>query len=100
MVSLLSYVIQWNIEIAITVHGIRSGMAGTIQLRDPEAFYFKFHKTDEWLKWYKRFEEFWIASGLSAESQSRQVSSLLYCMGEEAKDVLTSNNITEDEKKS
>ena len=73
-------------------------MAGTIQLRAPETFIFT--KPDEWLKWHKRFEQFRIASGLSAESQSRQVSTLLYCMGEEAKDVLTSTNITEDKKKS
>ena len=73
-------------------------MAGTIQLRAPEAFNFK--KPDEWLKWHKRFERFRIASGLLAESKGRQVSTLLYCMGEEAKDVLKSTSITEDEKKS
>ena len=73
-------------------------MAGTIQLRAPEAINFK--KPDEWLKWHKRFEQFRIASGLSAESEGRQVSTLLYCMGEEAEDVLTSTSITEDEKKS
>ena len=39
----------------LTVHGIRSGMAGTIQLRAPEAF--DFRKPDEWLKWHKRFEQ-------------------------------------------
>ena len=79
------------------VHGVRSGMAGTIQLRVPEAF--SFNKPDEWLKWHKRFEQFRVASGLSAEGQARQVSTLLYCMGEEAEDVLTSTSITTDEKK-
>ena len=67
-------------------------MAGTIQLRAPEAFNFK--KPDEWLKWHRRCEQYRVASGLSAESKARQVSTLLYCMGEEAEDVLTSTNIT------
>ena len=31
---------------------------------------------------------------------SRQISTLLYCMGEEAEDVLTSTNISDDEKES
>ena len=69
----------------------------TIQLRTPEAFDFK--KSDEWLKWHKRFEQFQTASGLSAESHSRQVSTLLYCMGEEAEGVSASTNIIEGEKK-
>ena len=34
-----------------------------------------------------------------SRKQARQVSTLLYCMGEEAEDVLTSTNITTDEKK-
>ena len=74
-------------------------MAGTIQLRAPEAFNFK--KPDEWLKWHRRFEQYRVASGLSAESKARQVrvSTLLYCMGEEAEDVLTSTNITTEERK-
>ena len=59
-------------------------MAGTIQLRIPEAF--SFNKPDEWLKWHKTFEQFQVASGLSVEGQARQVSTLLYCMGEEAEE--------------
>ena len=73
-------------------------MAGSLQLRSPEAFNFK--KPDEWLKWLKRFEQFRIASGLSTESQTRQVSTLLYCMGDEAEDILISTNISSDDKKS
>ena len=41
-----------------------------------------------------------VASGLSKEDEERQASTLLYCLGEEADDVLTSTNIsTEDRKK-
>ena len=58
---------------------------------------FNFSNPDDWPRWKKRFQQ---ASGLSAESQKRQVSTLLYCLGEDADDVLVSTNITEDERKS
>ena len=47
----------------------------------------------------KRFEQFRVASGLSTEDESRQVNTLLYCLGEEADDVLASANNTTDDKK-
>ena len=99
IVSLCLVVLYYKLSdlLTLTVHGVKSEMAGTIQLRAPEAYDFK--KLDEWLKWHKRFKQFRVASGLSAESKARQVSTLLYCMGEEAEDVLTSTNITTDEKK-
>ena len=46
------------------------------------------------IKWKRRFEQYRIASGLAKEDDERQVSTLLYCLGEEADDVLTSTNIT------
>ena len=49
---------------------------------------------DEWIKWKKRFEQYRVASGLDKEDNERQVSTLLYCLGKEADDVLTSTNIT------
>lgn len=63
----------------------------SVRLQPPAAF--PFQHPDEWLRWKKRFEQFRLASGLSAESEERQVSTLLYTMGEEADDVLTSTNI-------
>ena len=39
------------------------------------------------------------ASGLSGESETRQVSTLLYTMGENADNVLTSTRITSEERK-
>jgi len=60
---------------------------------------FNFQKPDEWQKWMKRFEQFQLVSGLSAESDTRQVSTLLYCMGKEDEDVLSSTNITTEERK-
>ena len=84
-------------EHATIIHGVRSGMAH-IRLQPPEPFNFKC--PDEWPKWKRRFEEFRTASGLDADKdQARQVSTLLYCLGGEADDVLTSTNITEDKRK-
>ena len=39
-----------------------------------------------------------IVSGLSRESEEYQVNTLLYCLGEEAKDILASTNIVETER--
>ena len=65
-----------------------------IRLEPPEAF--NFRRPDDWPRWKQRFHQFRIASGLAAETA---VQTLLYCMGEEAEAVLSSTDITEDEKK-
>ena len=74
------------------VHGVRSAMA-SICLQPPSPFDFK--TPDEWPRWKRRFEQFRLASDLADESDDRQVSTLLYCMGEEAEDILASTNIAE-----
>ena len=66
-------------------------MATSVRLQPPENF--DFSKPDNWQKWKKRFEQFRVASGLKGEDEPRQVSTLLYCMGEEAEPVLSSTNI-------
>ena len=43
--------------------------------------------------------KFCLASRLCAESEERQVSTLLYTLGEDAEDVLSSTNISEDNRK-
>ena len=70
----------------------------SVRLQPPDSF--DFQAPDEWTKWKRRFENFRSASGLSGEDEPRQVSTLLYCMGQEADDVLTSTNITEAERRS
>ena len=65
-------------------------------LQPPTAF--NFRQPEEWKKWLARFEQFRIASGLSTESE-RQVSSLLYCMGDDAGDVLATTNNSDGDKK-
>ena len=36
---------------------------------------------------------------MASESKERQISTLLYCLGEEAEDILTSTNISNDDRK-
>ena len=69
----------------------------TIQLKLPKLFNFK--TPDEWAQWHKRFEQFRIASGLGEDSSVKQVSTFLYCQGEDAESVLTSMNLTEVKRK-
>lgn len=72
-------------------------MAANIPISPPDRF--DFRKPDEWQKWKRRFEQFLSASGLEKEDETMRVSTLLYSLGEEAHDVLTSTNITDADKK-
>ena len=69
----------------------------SVPLQPPHQF--NFRNPDDWPKWKRRFEQYRLASGLSGESDARQVSTLLYCLGEEAEDVLTSANASEEDRK-
>ena len=84
----------------IILHGgsvvIKPRMA-QIRLQTPDAFNFK--EPEEWPRWKRRFEQFRVASGLKGEDAEKQVSTLLYCLGEEAEAVLASTNITDEERK-
>ena len=68
-----------------------------LQLKPPGNFDFK--QPDTWLKWKKRFEQFRVASDLASAEETRQVSTLLYCLGEDAEEILNSTNISEADKK-
>ncbi len=67
-------------------------MATNITLKPPGRF--DFRHPDEWPKWKRRFTQYLAATGLDQEGDVRKVSTLLYCMGEEGDDVLTSTNIS------
>jgi len=69
----------------------------TLQLEPPVSFDFK--SPDRWPQWKRRFEEYRSAAALNKESETRQVSVLLYCMGESAGDVLTSTKIAAEDRK-
>ena len=60
---------------------------------------FCFNKPDEWLKWKRRFEQFRVASGLSDKSDERQANTLLYCLGADAEDILSTTNISTENRK-
>ena len=64
----------------------------SLNLQPPSAL--DFRTPDEWPHWKRRFEQFRIASGLSAEGGEKQVSELLYCMGEDMEETLRSTRIT------
>ena len=72
-------------------------MVGSSRLVPPQPFQFK--NPDSWSKWKRRFQQYRLVSGLTAQGADQQVSTLLYCMGEEAEDVLNSTNITTEERK-
>ena len=70
---------------------------GLIRLELPSPF--NFHMPDEWPHWKRWFQQFRLASGLSVKGSKRQVSTLLYCMGETAEDTLNSTDILDNDKK-
>ncbi|KAI4897003.1 hypothetical protein NFI96_030791, partial [Prochilodus magdalenae] len=67
------------------------------RLQVPPPQKFDFSKPEEWPKWIKRFERFSIASTLERQAEENQVNALIYTMGEEAEDILTSLRLTPDE---
>ena len=71
--------------------------ATQIPLHPPQSFNFK--TPDQWSRWKKRFEQFRLASGLNKESGERQASTLLYCLGDDAEDVLLSSEISDEDRK-
>ena len=68
-----------------------------IRLEAPARF--NFSRPDDWTKWKRRFNQYRIASGLAEEGEVCQISTLLYCMGDEADTILTSTNISSDDRK-
>ncbi len=68
-----------------------------LALQPPGEFDFK--NSDDWPCCKRRFELFRVVSGLSSESAEKQAHTLLYCLGEGADAVLTSTDITDEERK-
>ena len=67
-----------------------------LQLQPPAQFDFK--NPDDWPRWKRRFEQFRVASGMSDDAPTKQISTLLYCLGEEAEAVLASTNASVEAK--
>ena len=69
----------------------------TYQIAPPEMF--DFSKPEEWVKWSRRFERFRQASDLTSKTEESQVNMLIYTMGSEADDILSSFNLSVEDKK-
>ena len=61
----------------------------------PEKFSFK---PEEWPKWIRRFELFRVASELNKKPENTQISTLIYSMGDEADDILSSFTMSDDDR--
>ena len=59
---------------------------------------FCFKKSEEWPKWKCCFEQYRVASGLDKD-ETHQVSTVLYCLEEDAEDILETTQIFEEDKK-
>ncbi|UYV78865.1 hypothetical protein LAZ67_17000043 [Cordylochernes scorpioides] len=68
-------------------------MANYIQVAAPKGF--NFGKPNEWPIWFKRFQRYRIASGLSEKSENEQVNALIYIMGDKAEEILILFNLSE-----
>ena len=68
-----------------------------LRLQPPEPF--NFRNPDDWARWKRRFAQFREASSLDQEAETKQVNTFLYCIGDEAEEVLASTSITDDERK-
>ena len=83
----INYLVEYNNNFSL-LHGGSGGrgMATSLQLQPPGPF--SFENPEGWPRWKRRFKQFHSASGLASASHERQTSTLLYCLGEEAEDVL------------
>ena len=63
----------------------------------PEAM--DFANPSSWPQWKERFNRFGIVSELSKKDSEVQVSTLMYMMGMEAKNIMKSFNLSEDDSK-
>ena len=60
---------------------------------------FDFSCQEEWPKWSRRFERFRQASGLAKEEEEGQMDTLIYAMGDQADDNLTSFKLSSSQLK-
>ena len=70
-------------------------MATSVGMTPPEPF--QFHKPVDWPRLIRRFDRFRIASKLNEQEDDPQVNMLIYCMGDEADDILKSFTFAEGE---
>ena len=66
-----------------------------MNLQPPTSF--SSSKSEEWQNWKWQFEQYCQVSGLVDKDEQCQVSTLLFCLGEEAEEVLDTTCISEDD---
>ena len=75
---------------------VEVGSTMSLRVQLPEKFDFR---KGEWAKWSRRFERFRHASGLVKDDETSQINTLIYAKGDQVDDILTSFNLTEEERK-
>lgn len=61
---------------------------------------FNFKNPEEWPKWIRRFERYRISTELNDKDEVQQINTMIYCMGDEADDIIKSFTFAAgDEKK-
>ena len=89
-------------SLSILLHGGSSGRTLALEMagiQHSPSGPFNFKSPEEWPRWRRRYEQFQVASGLAAEPATKQVSTFLYCLGEESESVLVDMNASEDDRK-
>ena len=66
------------------------------QITAPENF--NFHHPEERPRWIRKFKRFRQASGLSEKAEASQVNALIYTMGDDADDILSSLDLSDEDK--
>lgn len=70
-------------------------LSAMISIQPPEAF--DLSKPQDWERWIRRFERFRLASNLHLSTDANQVNTLIYCMGDEADDILRGQDLSDAE---
>lgn len=68
----------------------------TFTINPPDPFDFsRPEELEKWIRWFKRFT---LVSNLNSSFDINQVNTLVYCMGDEADDVLRGLNLTNQQR--
>ena len=71
--------------------------AHALTINPPEPY--DFSKPDQWEKWFRRFNRYRSASGLNVKPDEVQIGTLIYCMGDQAEDILSTFELSEEDAK-
>ena len=60
---------------------------------------FDFKNPEDWPKWIRRFERCRISTELNKKGEPLQINTMIYCMGDEADDIVKSFTFAEEDEK-